>query len=293
MPLSVGIVGLPNVGKSTLFKALTKKQVEISNRPFTTINPNVAVVAVSDLRLEELRKIKITKEIVPATIEFIDIAGLVKNAHQGEGLGNQFLSHIRNTDAIIHVVRIFEDENINHIHGKLDPLYDIEIVNKELAAAEINKPTLIVFNGSENQINWQPKLKLQDNYIVISTKLELILGELNEDEKKEFMEELGLKELGLEKLIKESYKLLDLITFFTIKGENQLRAWELKKETLIIEAAGKIHTDFKNKFIRAEAVTWENLIEAGDWTAAKSKGLIKTIGRDYVVQDGDIIEIKI
>lgn len=293
--LQVGIVGLPNVGKSTLFKALTKKAVEISNRPFTTINPNIAVVAIPDERLEALRKVSIAKKIVPAAIEFIDIAGLVKNANLGEGLGNQFLSHIRNVDAIVHLVRIFEDENISHIHEKIDPFYDIEIINKELKAAEISKPTLIVFNCSENQFNWQPdpKLNLHYNCIVIPTLLELTLSELSEEERKNFADEFGLKESGLEKLIKESYKLLDLITFFTVKGENQLRAWEVKKGTPIFEAAGKIHTDFKEKFIRAEAVNWKKLVEAGNWPKAREKGWIKIAGKDYIIQDGDVVEIKI
>ena len=305
--LQVGIVGLPNVGKSTLFQTLTKKQVEISNRPFATINPNVAVVAVPDSRLEELKRVKITKEVVPATIEFIDIAGLVKNAHQGEGLGNQFLSHIRNVDALIHTVRIFEDKDISHVHNKIDPFYDLEIINQELKTAGIIKPTLIVFNSSENQLDWQPsfakdasfaevatKAESEDKpYIVLSAKLELALSEITEDERKNFINELGIKESGFEKLIKESYKLLDLITFFTIKGENQLRAWEVKKGTSIIEAAEKIHTDFKEKFIRAEVVNWGKLVDAGDWHKAREKGRIKIAGRDYVVQEGDVIEIKI
>ena len=293
MPLSVGIVGLPNVGKSTLFQALTKKQVEISNRPFTTIKPNVAVVAVPDPRLEDLKKISIAKEVIPATIEFIDIAGLVKNAHKGEGLGNQFLSHIRNVDAIIHIVRIFKDDLISHIHNKIDPFYDIEVINQELKVAEISKPTLIVFNGSEKQLDWQPLNNLDASWLTLSAKLELTLSELNEGEIREFLQELNIKESGLEKLIREAYKLLNLITFFTIKGENQLRAWELKKEGQIIEAAGKIHTDFKEKFVRAEVVNWKNLVEASSWVKAKEKGLIKLAGKDYVVQEGDVIEIKI
>lgn len=316
--LSVGIIGLPNVGKSTLFRALTKKQVEISNRPFTTIKPNIAVVALPDPRLEELKKLSHWNEVVPAVIEFIDIAGLVKNAHQGEGLGNQFLSYIRNVDAIAHIVRLFEDENINHIHGKIDPFYDIEVVNAELTAAGIEKPTLIVFNCSEKQLNPHTKRgQISENdqineisprygvgvnwlptnitlpYLVLSAKLELTLSDMNEQERKEFMEELEIKESGLEKLIKESYKLLDLITFFTVKGENQLRAWELPRGTPIIEAAGKIHTDFKEKFIRAEAINWQKLVEAGSWQKAREKGLIHTAGRDYIVQDGDVVEIKI
>lgn len=299
MPLSVGIVGLPNVGKSTLFKALTKKQVEISNRPFTTIKPNVAVVAVSDMRLEELKKIKITKEIVPATIEFIDIAGLVKNAHRGEGLGNQFLSHIKNTDAIIHVVRIFEDENISHIHNKVDPLYDIEVINQELKEANIEKSVIYLLNfnkeekpgpdSTEKVKNLISKLP-PDKTLMIDLKSEEELAELSEEEAIEFRAD---SVSPLEKVITLSYKALDLVTFFTIKGENQLRAWEIKRETQINEAAGKIHTDFKNKFIRAEVINWEKLVEVGSWQKAKEKGLIKTAGRDYIVQDGDVIEVKI
>lgn len=293
---SVGIVGLPNVGKSTLFQALTKKQVEISNRPFTTIKPNTAVLAVPDSRLNELKKISIAKEVVPATIEFVDIAGLVKNANLGEGLGNQFLSYIRNVDVIVHVVRIFEDESISHVHNRIDPLYDIEVVNQELKTADIFKPTLIVFNGSEGQLNWPPPFAKASEgklYIALSAKLELFLSDITENEKNEFLEELGLKESRLEKLINESYKLLELITFFTVKGNNQLRAWELKMGTSIVEAAGKIHTDFKEKFVRAEVINWKNLVEMGSWSKAKEKGLIKLAGKDYIIQDGDVVEVKI
>lgn len=292
---SVGIVGLPNVGKSTLFKALTKKEVQISNRPFTTINPNIATVPVPDFRLEELKKISIAKEIIPATIEFVDIAGLVKNAHQGEGLGNQFLSHIRNVDAIIHVVRVFENQNIAHIHNKIDPLNDIKIIEKELEIAEINKPTLLVFNVSEDQLtNWEMNEQLKNKpHIILSANLELTLSELSENEKQEFMQEFGLKESSLDKLIKSSYELLNLITFFTVKGKNQLRAWEIKNNTNILEAAAKIHTDFKEKFIKAEVINWKKLIESESWQKAKEKGLVATVGKDYIVQDGDVIEIKI
>lgn len=290
---SIGIVGLPNVGKSTLFQALTKKQVEISNRPWTTIKPNIAVVAIPDPRLEALRKISIANEIVPATIEFIDIAGLVKNAHQGEGLGNEFLSHIRNVDAVIHIVRIFEDKNIAHVHNKIDPFYDIEVINTELKAASIFKPTLILFNSAEDQLKWEVPKNLFLPWLILSAKLELTLSELPENERQEFLNELGLAESGLEKLIKESYKLLDLITFFTVKGESQLRAWELKKNTSILEAAGKIHTDFKEKFIKAEAMNWKKLVEAGSWQKAREKGWIKTAGKEYLVEDGDVVEIRI
>jgi len=292
---SVGIVGLPNVGKSTLFKALTKKEVQISNRPFTTINPNIAVIPVPDYRLEQLKQISIANQIVPATIEFVDIAGLVKNAHQGEGLGNQFLSHIRNVDAIIHLVRVFENENIAHIHNQIDPLNDIKIIEKELEIAEIKKPTLLVFNVSENQMsNWKVNEELKDKpHVILSANLELTLSELPEKEKQEFMQEFGLKESMLDKLIKSSYNLLDLITFFTVKGKNQLRAWEIKKETNILEAAGKIHTDFKEKFIRAEVINWKKLVECKSWQKAKEKGLIKIAGKDYILEDGDVIEIKI
>lgn len=289
---SLGIVGLPNVGKSTLFSAISKRIVPISNRPFTTVKPNVAVVPVPDQRLEALKKISLAKEIVPATIEFIDIAGLVKNAHLGEGLGNEFLSYIRNVDAIIHIVRIFEDENISHIHNRIDPFYDIEIVNQELNFAKISKPTLILFNASEEQLDWQPS-KINYPWIVLSAKLELTLSNLKEEEKEEFLKEFGLGKSKIEELIKKAYELLDLITFFTIKGENQLRAWEIKRGTKIIEGAGKIHSDFKEKFIKAEIINWKEVLEVGSWQKAKEKGLIKIAGRDYVVQDGDVIEIKI
>lgn len=296
--LSVGIVGLPNVGKSTLFRALTKKQVAISNRPFTTINPNIAVVQVPDYRIEKLKEISNWKEVVPAMIEFIDIAGLVKNAHQGEGLGNQFLSHIRNTDAVIHLVRVFENQDITHIQNKIDPAYDIEIVNLELELAKIEKPTLYVFNISENQIsNWQIDQNIKNlignsPYIILSANLELILSELNENEKDEYIKELNLKS-ELDNLVKSCYNLLNLISFFTIKGKNQLRAWEISRNTSIIEAAGKIHSDFKEKFIKAEIIDWQTLLKFGSWLKAKEMGFIKVVGRDYIVQDGDVIEIKI
>lgn len=296
--LSVGIVGLPNVGKSTLFRALTKKRVAISNRPFTTINPNIAVVQVPDYRIEKLKEISNWKEVVPAMIEFIDIAGLVKNAHQGEGLGNQFLSHIRNTDAIIHLVRVFENQDITHIQNKIDPAYDIEIVNLELELAKIEKPTLYVFNVSENQIsNWQIDQNIKNlignsPYIILSANLELILSELNENEKNEYIKELNLKS-ELDNLVKSCYNLLNLISFFTIKGKNQLRAWEISRNTSIIEAAGKIHSDFKEKFIRSEIIDWQTLLKFGSWLKAKEMGFIKLVGRDYIVQDGDVIEIKI
>jgi small GTP-binding protein len=250
----VGIIGLPNAGKSTLFKALTKKQVDIANYPFTTINPNVGVVQVPDERLEKLVEIFKPEKITPATIEFIDIAGLVKDAHQGKGLGNKFLGRIRETNILVEVVRVFEDKNVSHIEGSIDPQRDIKIVQTELKEANIAKPIVYVFNDTiENIENIE----------------------------------------NIDKLIEICYKSLGLITFYTIKGGKEMRATKIEEGKGILSAAEKIHTDFKEKFIKAEVIAYHNLIEAGSWQAARKKGFIRTEGKDYIVRDNDVIEFKI
>lgn len=371
--LSIGIVGLPNVGKSTLFKALTKKQIDIQNYPFTTIDPNVGVVAVPDERLEKLAKLSDSAKIVPTAIEFIDIAGLVKGAAQGEGLGNKFLSNIRETDAIAQVVRIFEDPNITHVNNKIypvgdregsqrdsisygvDPADDIRIINTELVMADLdtvtkrleksvrdpqakkdvptleklksaleqgklvinialdenekefikelnlltNKKFIYALNASENQIKsqWQPNEELlkeigSNVWVIVSNTFELSLSELNRDEQGLFLEEVGLKESGLDALIKKGYEALDLITFLTT-GPDETRAWTTKRDTPIPVASRAIHTDFEKLFIRAEVIQWQDLLAAGGWSNARQSGKLRTVGRDYVTQDGDVVEIKI
>jgi hypothetical protein len=363
MSLSIGIVGLPNVGKSTLFKAVTNKQVDIQNYPFTTIDPNVGVVAVPDERLEVLAKLSDSKKTIHTTIEFIDIAGLVRGASQGEGLGNKFLANIREVDAIAQVVRAFVDGNITHVHNRIDPADDIAIINTELVMAdsetitkrfekthkeakfntiagkkaqhdlhilekfkkqldsgeivsklrldedevllakELNlltaKKFLYVINVSEDQIlnKWEPDENLKkavgdSPYIVMCNKLELSLSELAPEDKKEFLIEFGLPESGLDKLIKESYKSLGLLTFLTT-GEDETRAWTAHIGDLIPKASRAIHTDFEHLFIRADVINWKKLLEAEGWGHARTKGFIHTVGKDYVIQEGDVVEIKI
>lgn len=367
--LQIGIVGLPNVGKSTLFKALTKKQVDISNYPFTTIDPNVGVVAVPDERLELLAKISNSKKIIPTAIEFIDIAGLVKGAAVGEGLGNKFLANIREVDAIAEVVRVFEDENIIHVHKKIDPANDIEIINAELMLADLetiakrlektkvndpkagmevsalrklksglesgilainikledkprrqgvgaptetseeklirelnlltNKKFIYVLNASEAQVkdSWQPnevllKAMAGNDYVILASTLELLLSESSQEEQKIFMEEVGLAESRLDALIKMAYHTLGLITFLTT-GEDETRAWTTHIGTPIPVAAQAIHTDFEQLFIRAEVINWQDLLVTASWSHARQIGKLHTVGRDYIVQDGDVVEIKI
>lgn len=267
--LSVGIVGLPNVGKSTLFNALTKQSVTAANYPFATIDPNVGIVPVPDERLDKLAEMSKSKKVIPAVVEFVDIAGLVKGASEGEGLGNKFLTNIRECDAIIMMVRTFEDSDIIHVHNKVDPLFDIEIINMELAAAGINKPTLYVLNVSEvqGQISPEFKAKIPGPYIEVDP----VFG------------------TGLDNLITASYKLLDLITFFTT-GEKESRAWTTPRNSTAPRAGRAIHSDFETNFIRAEVIPCEKLLEAGSYAEARAKGWLRTEGKEYIVQDGDVVE---
>ncbi len=282
MSFSVGIIGLPNVGKSTLFKALTKKKVNIADYPFTTIDPNVGIVIVPDKRLKQIASIIQPEKTIETVIKFIDIAGLVKDAHKGEGMGNQFLSYIRPCDAVIEVVKAFGDSN---------PEQDIETIKNELLMKDrenndnvlASKPKIYLFNIRE-------KINLPEipNSFVIDLKTEEEASELSPDE----IKELGIQS-KVDQLILACYNILDLITFFTITGGKEARAWTLKKGSDAITAAAKVHTDFAEKFIKAETIPWQKLIEAGSWNKAKELGEVKTAGREYIAQDGDIIEFKI
>ncbi|MFA6096148.1 MAG: redox-regulated ATPase YchF [Candidatus Paceibacterota bacterium] len=356
MGFSVGIVGLPNVGKSTLFKTLTKKEVDISNYPFCTIDPNIGIVKVPDARLEKLAVFSKSKKIVPTAIEFVDIAGLVKDAHKGEGLGNKFLANIREVDMIAHIVRGFEDGNIIHVGNKVDPKNDIEVINLELILADLetvnkmlskserdvksgdkvaliqknilarykealekgemantvqieetekeaaksislltNKPVLFVVNVNENQkIDKDKFLPEIENKIFVPIKFELDLAELAEPEAIEFRKEANMDKniSSLDELITRCYELLGLITFLTT-GEDETRAWTIKKDSTAPQAGRAIHTDFEQKFIRASVINWQKLLEAGSEASAVEKGLLRTEGKEYIVQDGDVIEFKI
>jgi len=289
--LKVGIVGLPNSGKSTLFNALLQRQIaEVAEYPFTTIKPNVGVVQVPDNRLSEISKATEIIKKVPAAIEFIDIAGLVKGAHEGEGLGNQFLGHIRDVDVVLHLVRAFHNPNVQHHTSNPDPKEDIEIVKEELKFAEITKPEIFVVNVDEKDL--ADSSTPLPGAIKISAKLEAELSQLSSEDQKAYLKELGIEKTGLEKVILACYSLLGLITFFTVAHGTQVQAWPVKKETVALEAAGMVHADMQKGFIKAEKITWEKLVEAKSWKTASEKGWVRLEGRDYKIADGDVIEFK-
>ena len=292
MSLSVGIVGLPNAGKSTLFNALLARQIaQVAPYPFTTIDPHEGVVPLPDERLDKLSEMIKPEKTTPATVIFIDIAGLVKGAHMGEGLGNQFLAKIREVDAIAQVVRAFNNPDVPHYYQTIDAKRDIEIINLELELGGIKKPTIYVSNVGEDQLR-KPEIAFE-GAIPVCAKLEMELAELEPAERKEYLAQLGIKESGLEKLIKEAYKLLGLITFYTIKGGKETKAWSLKSGQTAIEAAAVVHTDFAKNFIKAEVISYPELLAAGSWQKAQELGKVRLEGKDYVVKDGDVIEFKI
>lgn len=315
--LECGIVGLPNSGKSTLFNALLRRQIAaVAEYPYTTIEPNVGVVEVPDDRLERLAAILVRNPsatlrtsrppVIPAAVRFIDIAGLIKGAHKGEGLGNQFLSHIREVDAILHVVRAFDPSTspsaassgpsgsgqaISHVMGDVNPVRDVEVVNLELELGGIKKPAVYVLNVSEADL--KKDFDLPFDYLKISAKLEAELSDLSEAEQKAYLTELGIGKSGLDQVILASYKLLDLITFFTVAGGKQSQAWPLRRGETALAASSLVHSDFEKKFIKAEVIPWDELVTAGSWSKARSQGLLKIAGKDEIVQDGDVIEFKI
>jgi small GTP-binding protein len=302
MKLSIGIVGLPNVGKSTLFKALTKQEVKIANYPFVTIDPNVGVVGIPDERLEKVAKVIGSKEIFPAVFEFVDIAGLVKGAHQGAGLGNQFLSHIREVDAIIHLVRIFKNTEIVHFENELNPLRDFETVLEELKLKDeqskekenllSKKPQLIILNGKPEEV---PQDLINK---IIELKFPYLILDLKDITIETALPLMEVAAQWLSDILNVFLKLLDLVVFYTA-NENEARSWLVKKGTKVPRAAGVVHTDFEKKFIKAEAINWQKLLEARSassgqaaWQTAKQKGLIRLEGKDYAVEDGDVIVIR-
>lgn len=312
MALSIGIVGLPNVGKSTLFNALTKKSVLVANYPFATIDPSVGVVAVPDARREALAAFSGSQKDIPAAVEFVDIAGLVKGASEGEGLGNEFLSTIRQVDAIAHVVRIFENSNVANTQEQIDPLSDIELIHTELELSDADtkdktrllatKPVLYVLNKetgghnldeTPNDERWRRLMEYFDKagakYVIVDANVESDLRELHKDDKQQFRQEYGVFEDGIDALIRGGYDLLGLMSYFTT-GKDETRAWTIKKDSTAPRAAAAIHTDFETKFIRAEVINWQKLIEAGSWAKARELGQIRTEGKEYVVKDGDVIE---
>ena len=365
MSLSIGIVGLPNVGKSTLFNALTKKSVLVANYPFATIDPSVGVVAVPDERLWKLSDFSKTQKTVPAVVEFVDIAGLVKGASDGEGLGNQFLTNIRETDAIAEVVRIFEDDNIIHVDGKINPVKDIEVINLELILADLqtvtkrlsnltrevktgkkeailenslvekikialdagklastvipdeferpflkslhlltSKPFMYILNkkaGGKNldeikDARWDALMNFlnesNSKWVIVDAGIEHELKDIDDKDKKELREGLGASDDGIDDLIKKGYELLNLITYFTT-GEKETRAWTIGRGWTAPKAGTAIHGDFEEKFIRAEVIEWDKLIESGSFGNAREKGLLRTEGKEYIVKDGDVMEFKI
>lgn len=354
--MKLGVVGLPNVGKSTLFNAITKAGAQAANYPFCTIEPNVGIVAVPDERLTKLAALYDSKKITPTTLEFVDIAGLVKGASRGEGLGNKFLSHIREVDAIVHVVRCFDDENITHVDGSVNPLRDMETINLELIFADMeaidrrlpkaismqkadkkyavdverlekmkawledgkplrtmavdddfkafideqflltSKPVIYVANVDENTLGGNDYTEAVTKgaaeegagCIVLCAKLEEDLVALDDDDRAIFMEEYGLTESGLDKLVSASYDLLGLISYLTA-GEKETRAWTIEKGTKAPQAAGKIHSDFEKGFIRAEIVDYQTLLECGSFNVAKERGKVRSEGKEYVMQDNDVV----